>query len=437
MENKKKKEKKVSEKGFLFLSLIIISYFFYGFYVNENSAGAGGYKGDFVHIWKNLLLLSEGIFANLNHPDYSDSRPPLSYILHILFNPFTDNVEAFRISTFAISLLVPVLLFFSIKEKFKKLNNGTIILISSVVTLSPYFRTTAYWSLGENYAIIFLLLSYLIFSKLKKNLKIYDKNKLYYIIFILCFISSLIVYFDQKLVFIPLVILCFIAKLEIEKKYKFFALITFFIFSLPYFYLMFLWKGLIPSNANIAREVGSKISIFNLGYCMTIIVVTIFPFVFTKNLKLKSFFRYIVINKNNLVFLISFFIVYIIFCIVIGNFENLSVQGKGVFHKISNLLINDNSLRLFFTILAFCLSLVFLLIIFESKMDILMVSFILFSSLLIYPFYQEYLDPLMYILMFSFFTSNIKIDRKKFIYFMVLYYSVFSLGSKYYYSLII
>ena len=166
--------------------------------------------------------------ANLNHPDYSDSRPPLSYILHILFNPFTDNVEAFRISTFAISLLVPVLLFFSIKEKFKKLNNGTIILISSVVTLSPYFRTTAYWSLGENYAIIFLLLSYLIFSKLKKNLKIYDKNKLNYIIFILCFISSLIVYFDQKLVFIPLVILCFIAKLEIEKKYKFFALITFF-----------------------------------------------------------------------------------------------------------------------------------------------------------------------------------------------------------------
>ena len=143
MENKKKKEKKVSEKGFLFLSLIIISYFFYGFYVNENSAGAGGYKGDFIHIWKNLLLLSEGIFANLNHPDYSDSRPPLSYILHILFNPFTDNVEAFRISTFAISLLVPVLLFFSIKEKFKKLNNGTIILISSVVTLSPYFRTTA------------------------------------------------------------------------------------------------------------------------------------------------------------------------------------------------------------------------------------------------------------------------------------------------------
>ena len=100
-----------------------LSYFIFGFIVGENSAGAGGYDGDFKLIWNNLQILREGIILNLNNPDYSDSRPPLSYILHILVNPFIDNQESYRSSVFIISLLVPVLLFFSVKEKFKQINN--------------------------------------------------------------------------------------------------------------------------------------------------------------------------------------------------------------------------------------------------------------------------------------------------------------------------
>ena len=61
--------------------------------------------------------------------------------------------------TFVISLLVPYLLFLTIKENFKKLKFSITLLLAIIVTLSPYFRTTAYWSLGENYAIIFLLSS--------------------------------------------------------------------------------------------------------------------------------------------------------------------------------------------------------------------------------------------------------------------------------------
>ena len=91
MENKKE-EKKIKFKNkniFNFLlSFIILSYFFYGFYLDENSAGAGGYNGDFRLIWENLTLLKQDIIFNLNSPEYSDSRPPLSYILHIFLNPF-------------------------------------------------------------------------------------------------------------------------------------------------------------------------------------------------------------------------------------------------------------------------------------------------------------------------------------------------------------
>ena len=114
-------------------------------------------------MWYLILLLKDEFESfqlyqvhSLNNPEYSDSRPPLSYILHIYLNPFINSQEEFRISNLIISLLVPLLLYFSIKEKYPFLNKNVIILLSTLVTLSPYFRTTAYWSLGENYGLIFL-----------------------------------------------------------------------------------------------------------------------------------------------------------------------------------------------------------------------------------------------------------------------------------------
>ena len=59
MENKKK-EKNLNfyEKSFLTIfSLFLIFYYLYGFLIGENSAGGGGYGGDFNTIWNNLICL--------------------------------------------------------------------------------------------------------------------------------------------------------------------------------------------------------------------------------------------------------------------------------------------------------------------------------------------------------------------------------------------
>ena len=149
-----------------FLSFTVLLYFFYGYFQNENSAGAGGYDGDFKLIWGNLILLKQGIISNLDNPLYNDSRPPLSYIIHILLNPFTYNQEVFRLSNLIISSTIPFLLYFSIKQNYPSLDKNLIFLLALIVTLSPYFRTTAYWALGENYGLIFLLLSFLKFKNL-------------------------------------------------------------------------------------------------------------------------------------------------------------------------------------------------------------------------------------------------------------------------------
>ncbi len=81
----------------LLLILLSITSFFIGFFYGENSAGAGSYNGDFQHMWKNLqIFLNNDILSAITHPDYDDSRTPVAYILHKLFNPFLENEIIYR-----------------------------------------------------------------------------------------------------------------------------------------------------------------------------------------------------------------------------------------------------------------------------------------------------------------------------------------------------
>ena len=60
------------------IAFAILSYFF-GFYLDENSAGAGGYEGDFQHIYNNLqIFLKHDLASSIAQPNYFDSRPPTS-----------------------------------------------------------------------------------------------------------------------------------------------------------------------------------------------------------------------------------------------------------------------------------------------------------------------------------------------------------------------
>ena len=143
------------------LIILAILSFFFGFYLDESSFGAGGYNGDFEHVYTNLeFFLKQDLATSLANPEYHDSRPPTSYILHEALNPFVEDKINFRRSVFFISLLVPILFYFCLKQKFNNKENLLLILLSSVVFLSPYFRTSAFWGLQENYGLIFLLLTF-------------------------------------------------------------------------------------------------------------------------------------------------------------------------------------------------------------------------------------------------------------------------------------
>lgn len=412
-------------------SLFLLLYFFYGFFSNENTAGAGGYDGDFDTIWNNINLLKEGVVVNLDNPSYNDSRPPLSYILHILFNPFINDQESFRFSCFVISLIIPALIYFSINKKYPDLSKNLTLLCSLLILLSPYFRTTAYWGLGENYGLIFVITSYLLITNLNNNFD-YNKNfQKFYIIFLTCLSSSLTVYFDQKLVFIPVIVLFFILKSNIEIKFKTLTIIFFLLFSVPYLYLIKLWGALIPTSAAIARGVGYSINLLHPGYCLTIIAFYLLPFLLLDKFRFKDL-KKLFEKKYYMVCLVFF--VYLFVVIIYGNFENLSSDGKGIFHKILLISFENITTRFYITIVLFFLSFNLIYLFFDNEIDYFIIIFFIFISFLTYPFYQEYLDPIILILIFTFFNKRISLNEKK-LYFLTLYFLVFSLGSKYYYIL--
>ena len=73
----------------IFLILLSISSFFIGFIYGENSAGAGGFNGDFKNTWRNLQLFLNNdistalrITASADQNIFVSARTPLIYILH-------------------------------------------------------------------------------------------------------------------------------------------------------------------------------------------------------------------------------------------------------------------------------------------------------------------------------------------------------------------
>ena len=289
------KIKKIESFFALGFSFIIFFSFIAGFVLRENSAGAGGINGDFYLIWKNLELFKSGILNNLNSEEYNDSRTPLAYILHVLFNPFIETQNQFRLSVLFISILCPIVFYLTLREKYKNIDSSLIVLISSLILLSPYFRTTAFWGLGENYAILFVLISFFLFKKIN-FVSTYISYKKIFFLFLLASSSSLCVYFDQKLLIIPFVIfVSVIFDRKIDNKIKIILTIFYSILSLPLLYLIFLWGSILPPDAQSSRQVGVKFNIFNIGYASTIISFYCIPFLFFQREKfidiLINFFK--------------------------------------------------------------------------------------------------------------------------------------------------
>ena len=156
------------ERIYSILIFLIILSFIFGFLTEENSAAGG--PGDYDHILNNYYLIFNNSFADIDWSKYRDSRFPLDYFY---FKFYLPNSEFFwRLNIFIISFFTPFLLFLTLIYKNKIYLNSVyskkyLLLLSLLIFLSPYFRTSAYWMLRENTGYFFWILSVYFLFKYK------------------------------------------------------------------------------------------------------------------------------------------------------------------------------------------------------------------------------------------------------------------------------
>jgi len=419
----------------VFLAFFLIFFFYYGFIVGENSVGAGGYNGDILATFNNLQLfvnnsILESIKLTKDHNLYYTNRPPLLYILQSALNPFASDIELYKWSVFFISCLTPLFFYLSLKINFKKVNNLALICLSLFIFLSPYYRTSSYWGLEENYALITLFLSFIFIKKF-----FYKKNILYLSLAI--FFSSLCVYFDQKFIIIP--ILCFFLLIlsKIDTKYKIYSLILYFLFSIPFIYLITLWGNITPVGNMDIYKVGIRFYPHHICYMVNILGFYMFPFIFLfTKVKIKALFANIFKKKvNYFILLITFlYLIYFLFFLNITPSYNF---GGGYSYKIASLLFKDNFSQKIFLSLVFIISFAIVLIfINDNYINALFIIFFILASIFINPLLHEYVDPLLFVFFFTFSESKINFTVKNF-FFIFFYFFVILIAAKIYYSNII
>ncbi|MDC6482347.1 hypothetical protein PQY72_02525 [Pelagibacteraceae bacterium] len=435
------KEVYINLKSYLLpLTFLTILLFFYGYYLGENSAGAGKLDGDFNFVWNNLSIFKNNSFlealditaGNNQYYYYQSSRPPLIYILNATLNPFSDTKQNYITSIFIFSFLVYLTFIFALKKKYEnELDFKLIFFLSSIILLSPYFRTSSFWGLEENFGIIALLFSFIVLNKLENRI---IKNDLgsYFIVFLISIFSSLCVFFDQKLLLIPLICLF---KIIFNKNYsnslKYFLIFLFSFFSLPYLYLISIWGNIIPSSDSVSRNTLQTYYLGNIGYAITMLGFYIFPFLFFKKEKI-----YITIierfkNRNFYYFLLCF----LMFIILLIKFDSLVYKpvGNGLVFKVAILLFSNFEYSKFFLYFSFLISWIIIYLFVDNKKDFFIIFYFLAISIFIYPILQEYYDPIILIVILLFFQSKLVINYKN-TFFLYCYYFIFLIVANIHYT---
>ena len=192
-----------------------------------------------------------------------------------------DNVIIIKIFYIFLCSFLP-LNFFILKDKFK-LDEKILFIFSLIIFLSPYFRSSAIWLLGDNLSLIFFGLSIYFFNKFNgSNNNLREPFFCLFFLILCCYIRYYYCLFSLYYLFF------FYQKLN--RKYFFILLLISFVLSIPalfYFYHIF-------SNADFAKTVTnySQINFYsNSLIILSILLFYLIILLFTKKLIYKIYKR--------------------------------------------------------------------------------------------------------------------------------------------------
>ena len=400
----------------IIIYILFILSLFVGLIFQENSAG--GAIHDINHLLPYIDKFQEGFKTGMEYYlNNINIHSPFFFILISYLNNLFNNIFYTEILYILISSVLPILFYRILKIKFDY-NKNLLFLVSCLIFISPYFRSSAIWLLGDNLALIFFSISIIYYLKFSNE----RNNRNFYLCITAIIICCYIRYYYALFYFFYL----FSVYREINNKFFLILLTYSFIISIPAFFYIYL----IVNNYNFIDTVYtySKLNYFgNIFTILSIILFYIFPFITSD---LKTIKKHYLENKKEIIFL-SFPLIIIYFFDIIfnNNLIDFSPLGGGVFIKLLNLIELDLKISLLIISIISILILNFYLRTKFIKNYTLMALFIL--SFPMYTLFQKYFDPLIYIFLFGLITFSEKkcllnINKSKllsiYLYFLSFYF---------------
>ena len=204
----------------------------------------------------NLLILTLGKDSNLiNYP-----------LHHIIFSQlkFINTLNDYLFVILIISFFLPIIFYFSLKERFENIDKSIIVIFSSLIFILPVFQYSAIWGNNHNTALIFFTLGIYFFNNfIKSN---FNKNKK---LIISLFFFSLACYTKQYYSFFFIFLLTFLINKLTLQKFIFTSLLII-LCAIPGLYFLILNPSLLfgmkqnITNFNSAILVSASIIFFYL-----------------------------------------------------------------------------------------------------------------------------------------------------------------------------
>jgi len=397
---------------------------FLGFFFEENTSG--GAKMDHEYLLpfiKNFTFdFSSGLKTFLNN-SASLIHSPIFYMLMSLFLKIFGDLSILKAMYLIVSLMLPYFFFKILKIKFNG-NYDYTFYLSLIIFLSPYFRSSAIWLLGDNLSLIFFSLSIFFFLQFdqKKN------NKLIFISLTFLIACCYIRYY--YCIFFLYYLFYYYQNLSRELLFK----ILFFSFLLSFPAVLYFSYIIIEFDFLKTLDSFGKIDYLNSGIIvLTIILFYILPFIIDKENSLINYYKQK--TKIILIYLSIFFIICLINYFFLNDLIKFSQRGGGVFLKFLRLFGLDETLPMLFLALVSLLILDFIFK--EDRVSNYLILFTIIISLPMTTIYQKYLDPLFFLIFFGLIKSdyiNYNILKNNFNLKLIFsYFSFFYLFSLFYY----
>ena len=381
-----------------FLILIILFSYFFGFYIREISNGAGHIDLE-LHIWIIILDFKQNYFDTLkNYQSYSEATFPFFHSFQSFFN-LTSNNYLYCLNNTIFNLFIIIIFYQFLKlKKIKFDNEFSIYLIPLILLISPWFRSSSYWGMTENFAFFFLIPSLFLLNFLVKKKITFNENLL------LVVLISLTLYARQQYLFLA-VFHILILLINNDKRNLIFSIILYFFLSLPGFYTLYLWGVLndLSQSTSASGNLDIKNIFLNIPKISSLLFFYSLPLIFINFSKFSKIF----LSKKYFSILISIFLLKLI----LFNDLNYPDKGGGYIVKFTQLFLFNNTI-----ILLFISSIIFTLII--STISRSNYQYFLIVPLIYLNFgfteflYQEWFDPLYLIFFYIFFSKEQILDLR-------------------------